>query len=202
MTEMLNHLSPCHRRSRLLAAASEVFVLRGYHSASIREISHRAGVTKPIIYKHFSGKLDLYLAVLQNHLDELVTGVQRALHSTTDNRARALAAVQAYFDFVDQESQGFRLIFESNVVTEPSVQLRLNQTTEACVDALFGTLAEDPRLGPPHARILAVGLVGASEFAARYWLDVGRPISKAEAVDTVFSLCWGGLSEVPLRPVD
>lgn len=199
MTEMLDRLSPSQRRNQLITAASEVFVLRGYHAASIREISHRARITKPIIYRHFSGKLDLYLAVLQKYLDQLVAGVQDALRSTADNRARTRAAVQAYFDFVDHESQGFRLIFESQVITEPSIQWRLNQTAEACVDAVYEVLAEDSGLAPPHARVLAVGVVGASEFSARYWLEVGRPISKAAAVDAVFSLCWGGLSEVPRR---
>ena len=202
MTEILDRLPAAERRDQLIAAASEVFVLRGFHAAGIREISERAGVTKPIIYKHFSGKLDLYLAVLQNYIDELVASVQAALHSSTDNRTKARAAVKAYFDFVDHESQGFRLIFESDVITEPSIQWRLNQATDTCVRAVFETLAEGPGLAPLHARVLAAGLVGASEFTARYWLDAGRPIAKAEAVDAVFSLCWAGLSEVPLRTAD
>ncbi|MGY2061057.1 TetR/AcrR family transcriptional regulator, partial [Nocardia gipuzkoensis] len=49
------------------------------------------------------------------------------------------------------------------------------------------------------ARILAVGLVGASQISARYWLEADRPIPKEEAVDTTVQLCWGGLSRVPLQ---
>lgn len=196
MTELFDRLSANQRRSQLIAAASEVFILRGYHMATVREISRRAGVTKPLIYRHFSSKLDLYQTVLQNHLDDLVAGVRSALHSFSDNHSRTRAVVQAYFDFVDHESQGFRMIFESGMTAEPTIQWRLSQAHEACVDAVFEGLAEASAVAPLHARVLAAGLVGASEVTARAWLEDGRPVSKTEAVDTVVFLCWSGLSEV------
>lgn len=186
------------RRAQLLVAASEVFVLRGYHAAGMDEISQCAGVSKPVLYQHFSSKLELYLAVLQNYIDALVSSVRQALRSTTDNRQRVRAAVAAYFDFVDHETQGFRLVFESDLTSEPQVQRRVEQATEACVDAVFDLVAHDSGLDPYRARILAVGLVGASQITARYWLEADRPIDKEEAVDTTVQLCWGGLSRVPL----
>ncbi len=187
------------RRAQLLAAASEVFVLRGYHAAGMDEISQCAGVSKPVLYQHFSSKLELYLAVLQNYIDALVSSVRQALRSTTDNKQRVRAAVAAYFDFVDHETQGFRLVFESDLTSEPQVQRRVEQATEACVDAVFDLVAHDSGLDPYRARILAVGLVGASQITARYWLEADRPIPKEEAVDTTVSLCWGGLKHVPSR---
>jgi len=50
------------RRRQLLGAAREVFVAQGYHAAAMDEIAERAGVSKPVLYQHFPGKLDLYLA--------------------------------------------------------------------------------------------------------------------------------------------
>jgi AcrR family transcriptional regulator len=47
------------RRDQLLATASEVFVDRGYHATGMDEIADRAGVSKPVLYQHFSSKLDL-----------------------------------------------------------------------------------------------------------------------------------------------
>ena len=73
----------------MLAAASEVFVTRGYHAAGMDEISECAGVSKPVLYQHFPSKLKLYLAVLQGYVDNLVSGVRQALRSTTDNRQRS-----------------------------------------------------------------------------------------------------------------
>ncbi len=190
------------RRIQLLAAASEVFVSRGYHAAGMDEISECAGVSKPVLYQHFPSKLDLYLAVLQGYVDTLISSVRQALRSTTDNRQRVRAAVQAYFDFIDHDAQGFRLVFESDLMGEPQVQQRVEQATEACVDAVFDLVSQDSGLDPYRARILAVGLVGASQVTARYWLEADRPIPKEEAVDTTVALAWGGLSHVPLQHVD
>lgn len=192
-----NRLPRDERRQQLLAAASEVFVNRGYHAAGMDEISDCAGVSKPVLYQHFSSKLELYVAVLQSYVDTLIAGVRQALRSTTDNRQRVRAAVQAYFDFVDHDAQGFRLVFESDLIGEPQVQRRVEQATESCVDAVYDLVAHDSGLDAYRARILAVGLVGASQFTARYWLEANRPIPKEDAVDTTVTLAWGGLSHVP-----
>jgi AcrR family transcriptional regulator len=188
------------RRQQLLAAASEVFVMRGYHASGMDEISECAGVSKPVLYQHFPSKLDLYVAVLQRYVDSLIAGVRQALRSTTDNRQRVRAAVAAYFDFVDHDAQGFRLVFESDLMGEPQVQARVELATEACVDAVFDLVSHDSGLDPYRARMLAVGLVGISQFTARYWLEADRPIPKEDAVDTTVALAWGGLSHVPLQP--
>ncbi|MGB3773320.1 MAG: TetR/AcrR family transcriptional regulator [Rhodococcus sp. (in: high G+C Gram-positive bacteria)] len=187
------------RRAQLLAAASEIFVARGYHAAGMDEIAECAGVSKPVLYQHFPGKLDLYLAVLQNYVDSLISGLRQALRSTTDNHKRVRSAVLAFYDFVDNDSQGFRLVYESDLMGDPQVQARVDQATEACVDAVFDLVSHDSGLDPHRARILAVGLVGTSQFTARYWLDANRPITKEEAVDTTVTLAWGGLSHVPLQ---
>lgn len=126
------------------------------------EIAECAGVSKPVLYQHFPGKLELYVAVLQSYVDSLISGVRQALRSTTDNKQRVRAAVQAFFDFVDNDSQGFRLVFESDLMGEPQVQSRVEQATEACVDAVFDLVSHDSGLDPYRARILAVGLVGAA----------------------------------------
>jgi AcrR family transcriptional regulator len=182
----------------LLVAASEVFVDRGYHAAGMDEIADRAGVSKPVLYQHFSSKLELYLAVLQRHVDNLVSGVRQALRTTTDNRQRLRAAVQAFFDFIDHDSQGYRLIFENDYVTEPQVSAQVKVATEACTDAVFDLISRDSGLEAHRARMIAVGLVGISVDCARYWLDNDRPISKEDAVEGTVQFAWGGLSHVPL----
>ena len=186
------------RRDQLLATASEVFVDRGYHAAGMDEIADRAGVSKPVLYQHFSSKLDLYLAVLALHVEILLTGVRQALRTTTDNRQRLHAAVQAFFDFIEDDSQGYRLIFENDYVSEPQVAAQVKVATEACTDAVFDLISRDSGLDPHRARMIAVGLVGISVDCARYWLDADRPITKEDAVEGTGQFAWGGLSHVPL----
>ncbi len=161
------------------------------------EIAVHAGVSKPVLYQHFPGKLDLYLAVLEAHADSLVVQVRTALETHTDNRMRVRAAVNAFFEFIDQDHQGYRLIFESDAL-DPAAIRRVEGATEACVDAVYGLVMHDSGLDPYRSRMLAAGLVGASQVNARYWLDAKRPISRREAVDTTVDLLWGGLSHVPL----
>src|SRR2546421_12267588 len=103
------------RRKQLLAAAQEVFVAQGYHAAAMDDIAERAGVSKPVLYQHFPGKLELYLALLEEHAAGLVKRVRQALESTTDNRARVSASIAAYFDFVDGDGEGVRLVFERDL---------------------------------------------------------------------------------------
>ncbi|MFE3003152.1 TetR/AcrR family transcriptional regulator [Nocardia sp. NPDC059246] len=190
------------RRRCALTAATEVFVARGYHAATMSEIAERAGFSKPVLYKQFSSKLELYLAVLQQHIDTLTENVRHALHSAAPSRDRVHTAVKAYFDFIDSEAQGFRLVFDSDALAEPSVQWRLGRAADACVEAITGAIAQDAAMNTTQARLLAAGLVGASQFAARYWLDTGRTSSKADAVESVVALCWGGLSRIPLSRIE
>lgn len=141
-----NRLPRDERRGQLLIVASDVFVDRGYHAAGMDEIADRAGVSKPVLYQHFTSKLELYLAVLARHVENLVSGVQQALSTTKDNRRRLHAAVQAFFDFIEHDSQGYRLIFENDYVTEPEVAAQVRVATESCIDAVFALISEDSGL--------------------------------------------------------
>ena len=193
-----NRLPRDERRGQLLVAASEVFVDRGFHAAGMDEIAERAGVSKPVLYQHFSSKLELYLAVLERHVENLVSGVRQALRATTDNRQRLRSAVQAFFDFIEHDGQGYRLIFENDYVTEPRVAAQVRVATEACTDAVFDLISRDSGLEAHRARMIAVGLVAISVDCARYWLGADRPISKEDAVEGTVQFAWGGLSHVPL----
>src|SRR5436189_186240 len=72
------------RRAQLLESALEVFVAQGYHSAAMDDIAENAGVSKPVLYQHFPGKLDLYLALLDQAVEKVISGTREALESTDD----------------------------------------------------------------------------------------------------------------------
>ncbi|SES43914.1 TetR/AcrR family transcriptional regulator [Actinokineospora terrae] len=191
------------RRAQLLAAAQDVFAANGYHAAGMDEIAERAGVSKPVLYQHFPGKLELYMALLDKHVDELVRRVTEAMDATSDNKARVRNAVGAYFDFVDGESQAFRLVFESDLRGEPLVQDAIERATSASVDAIAATITADASLDESRARLLAVGLVGASQVAARSWLADNRALPKEEAINLISNLAWRGIGGgFPFHPHD
>src|ERR671926_1548320 len=81
------------RRKQLLAAAQQIFVAHGYHAAAMDEIAERAGVSKPVLYQHFPGKLELYLALLDTHCEVLIGHVREAMTATSDNKERVSGAM-------------------------------------------------------------------------------------------------------------
>ena len=187
------------RRRQLLDAAQEVFVARGYHATAMDDIAERAGVSKPVLYQHFPGKLELYLALLDTHGSALVDTVRTAMSSTTDNKARVHRAMQAYFDFVDASGEAFRLVFESDLRNDPVVAERVDRVARDCGQAIAETIMVDTGVGRDRAELLAIGLTGAAEMAARRWLASKRAVPKAEAVDLLMTLAWRGISRFPLQ---
>jgi len=185
------------RRTQLLGAAQEVFVAQGYHAAAMDDIADRAGVSKPVLYQHFPGKLELYLALLDQHCETLVQAVRTALESTSDNKQRVAATMNAYFRFVEHESGAFRLVFESDLVNEQAVRERVNKAELDCARLISAVIAEDTGLGQDEAMVLAVGLTGISQVTARYWLSAGMPIPRDTAAQLISQLAWRGIAGFP-----
>jgi AcrR family transcriptional regulator len=189
------------RRKQLLGAALEVFVANGYHAAAMDEIADRAGVSKPVLYQHFPGKLDLYLALLDQHVELLGEQVRTALTSTDDNKERVSACIAAYFEFVDDPGGAFRLVFESDLRNEPAVRERVERSLQLSVDALADTIARDTGLSRSEAELLSCGLAGLAEVSARWWLasepDGGDRVAKDRAIELLAALAWRGISGYP-----
>jgi len=187
------------RRKQLLAAAQQIFVAQGYHAAAMDDIAERAGVSKPVLYQHFPGKLELYLALLDTHCDAIIAKVRSAMLATPDNKERVKGAVQAYFDFVDHESEAFRLVFESDLRNDPAVRERVERVEQGCIAAVTDTIISDTGVKQSSAELLASGLVGAAGQSAQYWLATGRQTPKAEAETLVAALIWRGIASFPLQ---
>lgn len=185
------------RRAQLLIAALEVFTVAGYHSAAMDEIADRANVSKPVLYQHFPSKLDLYLAVLDMHIDSLVFAIQKAIASNRENSSRVAATVEAYFGFIDSEGEAFRLLFESDMSLEPQVRERLNRMTYDCAAAISAVISIDTGLGKEESMMLAVGIIGTVQTAARHWLDRDGKIDRKRATELVMNLIWRGISGFP-----
>jgi AcrR family transcriptional regulator len=187
------------RRKQLLAAAQEVFVAQGYHAAAMDDIAERAGVSKPVLYQHFPGKLELYLALLDTHGDALVANIRAAMAATSDNRERVAGSMRAYFEFVDHKSEAFRLVFESDLRNEPAVRERVDRVERLCIESITETIMGDTGVAREPAELLAAGLVGISMTAAQFWLAGGRKVDKDAALGMLTALAWRGISSFPMH---
>ncbi|MFC4587469.1 TetR/AcrR family transcriptional regulator [Sphaerisporangium corydalis] len=185
------------RRRQLLNAAQEVFVENGYHAAAMDEIAERAGVSKPVLYQHFPGKLELYLALLDLHVDDMANRCRDALASTTDNKQRVQAAIGAFFDFVSSQGEAFRLVFESDLRNVAPVRQRMERSLRESAEMISMVIQEDTGCSSDEAHLLGVGLVGMAEVSARYWLASHGTIPKDVATQLMARLAWRGIGGFP-----
>lgn len=185
------------RRAQLLEAARDVFVDKGYHAAAMDDIAEHAGVSKPVLYQHFPGKLELYLALLDTACDQIVAGVRDALASTTDNKERVVATTEAFYAYVANAGGAFRLVFESDLTSEPAVRERVERVTLSCADAVAEVISDDTGLPDEASRLLAVSLVGMSQVSARFWLQSDGLLPLGQAAALVSNLAWRGIRGFP-----
>lgn len=106
-------------RARLLRAARKVFGRRGYHAASLAEIAGEAGVSKGALYHNFPSKEDLFLALLDERLEERIRDIEEvfaggeASEKATEAQVQeaALHAIEAL-----KQSREWRVLFLEFVV--------------------------------------------------------------------------------------
>jgi AcrR family transcriptional regulator len=188
------------RRRQLLQAAHEVFVVNGYHAAAMDEIADAANVSKPVLYQHFPGKRELYLALLDHHLGSLNAMLMAALNSTSDNKQRVHATIRAYYQFIAQDSQAHRLVFESDLNNDPDVSGRLEDFNARLASAIAGVIAEDTKLSAVEATLLGRALAGMAQISARHWLRSGGELDQDAASELIYRLAWRGISRFPKEP--
>ena len=99
---------------------------------------------------------------------------------------------------VDDPGGAFRLIFESDLTNEGAVRERVDRTNDGCARLVSKVIAEDTGLTPDEAMLLAAGLVGLAQTAARHWLREDGRLPRDEAARLVSTLGWRGISRIPL----
>lgn len=160
------------RERQMLRVAAAVFGRRGYHAASMDEIARRCGVTKPMLYAYFGSKDGLYLATVDRMGRHLVAAVERLL-AEPDADKRLRLGVDVVLDFIRRDRHGWAVLYAEGLGEGP-VAKHVARYREAIVQAAALTLANAaPGRGAKHAYPYAVGLLGAGEALARWWLDRG-----------------------------
>jgi AcrR family transcriptional regulator len=129
-----------HTRADLLAAARRVFIERGFHAATLDEIAETAGYTKGAIYSNFSGKDDLFLALLAEHYEERIRA-HRALFGRLgfeDPEEARLAVARIIFSAYEREPAWWALVsdFSTHASRDAQVSGRLRELRERFLAAL------------------------------------------------------------------
>lgn len=190
------------RRAQLLSVAREVFAEDGYPGAAMEKIAQRAGVTKPVLYQHFEGKKELYLALLDSDMSRLLAQVSGAIESAHDNPSRIRKGLAAYFNYIEANVDSFRLLFRETMGADPEFRESIDRFHDAAATSIGAIIADETGKALELAELLARGIMGMSEAAATWWLDRKQEIEKAELVESLAELAWRGLAALPRRKED
>jgi AcrR family transcriptional regulator len=164
------------RRQQLIGVALELFSRRSPDEVSIDEIASAAGISRPLVYHYFPGKLSLYEAALQRASDDLAARFVEPHEGPLG--ARLLRVMRRYFDFVDEHGPGFSALMRGG----PAVG---SSTTNALIDsvrqAAYVQILSHLGVSDPPARLELVvrSWISLAESTALIWLD-GRRIPREE----------------------
>jgi AcrR family transcriptional regulator len=185
------------RRAQLLNVARRVFGKGGFHQVSMDAVAKEAGVTKPILYDHFPSKKDLYMALLDGDLSSLHDRVKEALDSPIGNRERIRASFQAYFDFVDEHAEGFRLLMQENVGSDREFSEQVAGVRDLILSEVADLIVRESKglLDRAHGETVALALIGMVETVAQRDPG-GRLETRREDVNLLVQLAWRGITNL------
>jgi AcrR family transcriptional regulator len=200
-------LPAARRRRQLLDVAVDVFAERGFHGTSMDEVAEAAGVTKPVLYQHFDSKRDLFVELLDDVGSHLVQAVTAAVAGASGPRHQVEAGFQAYFEFVTQETNAFRLLFGGGARRDEEFNDAVRRVEDVMAAAVASLIETD--ISDDHRQLLGYGIVGLAEVSSRQWasshpideLDEGERAAEATRLARrVSELAWAGLRGVHRDP--
>jgi AcrR family transcriptional regulator len=184
-------LPPAQRRASIVEAAGRLFGERGYEATRLEDVAAAAGVTKPILYRHFSSKRDLYIALLERHRADL-SSFAGVIPSEGSVEERLAAVLDVWLDYVEAHSYAWRLLFRDTGGDEEVVTYRAEVHEEArrVLAQIIKTFAGDriPRRElMPLAELLSMGMGSL----VLWWIE-GANVSRA-AVRAAMLRAWTGV---------
>lgn len=185
-------------RADLLDAAERV-VLRDGPTASMNAIAAEAGITKPILYRHFGDKAGLYVALADRHIETLLDKLRTALSQPLPRRERTLAAIDAWLRLVEDGPELYRFLVHRGQAEEQQVRTRVAVFQRRLGDALAAGIAVELGLEKAEqdkAKAWAHGIVGMVQAASDWWLDE-QPFPRADLAAHLTDLIDGAYGRAP-----
>ena len=179
------------RRETILCAAGPLFARDGYAGTRLDDVAAGAGVTKPILYRHFDSKKALYVALLDKHEADLPTFFERVARVAPDLAPDALVRLilEHWLDYVRENRHAWAMLFRDASgdddlrLRRRAVSVRAREVMAAFVTGVGGDHVPADQV-EPTAELLTSGLAGL----ALWWID--RPdVPKHTVVDAAARLC-------------
>lgn len=177
-------LPVAERRALIIEAAGRLFGERGYEATRLDEIAAAAGVTKPIVYRHFDSKSDLYLALLDRHRDDLA-GFISAIPAEGSAEERLRAVLEIWLGYVEARSYAWKMLFR-DTGGSPEIAARRREVharARAVLVELIRSLSATPvprRELEPLAELMSMGMAAL----VLWWIEEAA-VSRAAVLDSL-----------------
>ncbi len=187
-------MTAADRRSAILDAALEAFATHGYHGTSTDEIAQAAGISKALIYEHFSSKADLHATLVAAHAGELFGRLAIAADPALAPAERLRGGIDAFLGFVEERREAWRALVRdaADPLLGGVVERVQHEATEA-IALLMAPQAAGAR--PEDVAMVAAMLSGAIQALAAWWYD-HREVPRAVLVDRAMEFAWLGLERL------
>jgi AcrR family transcriptional regulator len=179
------------RRGLIVEAAGRLFGERGYEGARLDDIAAAAGVTKPVLYRHFESKRALYLALLARHRDDLAS-FAGAIPAEGPPEARLRAVLDVWFAYVEDHSYAWKMLFR-DTGGGPEIhafRLEVHARARAVLVEVIRSLSEvsvPRRELEPLAELMSMGMAGL----VLWWID--DPGRSRQAIVDAMTRVWAGI---------
>ncbi|WP_344161151.1 TetR/AcrR family transcriptional regulator [Nocardiopsis rhodophaea] len=159
------------RRRAILDAADEV-IQRDGPDASMSAIAAEAGISKPILYRHFGDKSGLYRALAERHVDPLIDRIRSELHGGSTLRLRARATVGAYLQMIARNLNLYRFLMDRATAEDPRTRGDVGMMVRRMGEELAEVLTNEGHVQDPlRAQVVAHAVVGMVQAAGEWWLE-------------------------------
>jgi TetR/AcrR family transcriptional regulator, cholesterol catabolism regulator len=111
-------LRQADRKRQLLTHAKQLFLTLGYHATTTEKIAQSAGVTEPIVYRHFDDKKGLFLEVLREIRESTLQRWQAEIAQTKNPLEKLQTLAQDYLGSTRDHASEFQVLHRSLVETQ------------------------------------------------------------------------------------
>ena len=185
-----------HRRQELIHAALDAFAQHG-PEVDMDQVAAAAGVSKPVLYRYFADKAELWLAAGEYVAQLVVEEVSPAVAQVREERTLIAATVDAYLGAIEGRPELYRfLMHHSGLSGGHNLVAKASGKVAVELSRVIGDRLRAMGLDSGPAEPWAYGLVGFVTAVGDWWLERGRPMSRAALTDYVATLMWQGFDGV------
>jgi AcrR family transcriptional regulator len=164
----------------------------------MEQIAAQAGTSKAVVYRYFTDKADLYLAVGGRIAGTLTETITRAMEDQGEPRAVLQAGVEAYLTLIEAEPELYRFVVRRPLL-DRAVTLGQDPVADymnvlgARISRILGDVLREVGLDSGAAEPWGYGMVGMVHSAGDWWLE-RQSMSRSALAEYLTSLIWGGLA--------